>query len=488
MTGERDNLRPSEAPAVVVADTGETLTHGEFEERTRRLITTLHEAGLGPGSVMAMLAPPGPDAMVVYAAARRAGLTFAALDHSRGLGELAYVVNDSGAAALFVDARLGVDTASLCRLTPGVRLRASLGNALPEHLEFERCLQASAYPGEGQPECFVLRYSDGTMARPVAVSVSRSNRRRGQLRSPVVAALAKTYEVTDATVLFSVTGLADPVAEQLYAAVLIAGGTVVTTSVNAPSDLLAALASSRATLAHLLPAQLEALMQVPSDERHAADLSALAAVIHSSAPCPLRAKQSLIRWLGPRVHECYGGAEHEVLTFIDGLAWLGHPGSVGRGVRGPAQARDADGRVLEPGDQGVVWFAADPEGRQWVTLGDVGVVDPEGYVYLVGRADAEQVVRLHPGVADAALVSNGADVRLTLVVQPRPGVAADRRLEREVIAMLAPVGLGRQVDVEFVGELPRTGSGRLIRRRLRASYDGAVSVAPVVPRARGSSQ
>lgn len=485
----RESERLGDAPAVIVADTQESVSHAELDEGSRRLVTVLDEAGLQPGSVVVLLAAPGRAAFEVFAAARRAGLQFAALDHSLGLEELAYVVNDSGAEALFVAEDLGALAGPLVRLTPSVRLRVFLGSGLPDHLDYSTCLQAPPSLGPDHAASTHVHYSDGTIARPVAARLTRSNLAEDQLTSPVLAALAPHHRVSAKTVLFSTTSLADPVAAQLYASVLILGGTVVTTRDAQATSALAALGNHPVTLAHFVPGALQALLRLPEEMRRAVDVESLAAVVHSSAPCPRWVKQSLIAWMGPVVHEFYGGAEHEALTFIDADSWRWRPGSIGRGVRGPAQACDAEGGVLAPGEPGVIWFATDLDGhREWVTLGDIGWVDPDGYVFLSGATDAEEVVRLHPGVADAALVRDVTGTRLTLVVQPGPGVAADHRLEREVVAMLAPADVPGPVEVEFVGKLPRTGSGRLVRRRLRASYaDPRVSPDSTVPQPRRPS-
>jgi long-chain acyl-CoA synthetase len=226
--------------------------------------------------------------------------------------------------------------------------------------------------------------------------------------------------------------------------------------------------------------------------------------IHAAAPCPIPVKERMLEWWGPVLHEYYGGTEGNGLTALGPEEWLAHKGSVGRAVFGEVHVVGADGEELPPGREGAVYFARgagfayhnDPEktrsaydARGWSTLGDVGYVDADGYLFLTDRKanmiisggvniypqETENVLITHPKVADVAVFGVPDEEfgeAVKAVVQPLDPRDAGPALERELIewcrARLAHPKCPRSVD--FEAELPRHPTGKLYKRLLKDRY------------------
>jgi fatty-acyl-CoA synthase len=281
------------------------------------------------------------------------------------------------------------------------------------------------------------------------------------------------------------------------------GATVVVMERFDPRQCLEVIARYRVTHAQFVPTMFVRMLRLPPEERNAFDVSSLRFVVHAAAPCPIPVKRQMIEWWGPIIHEYYSGTEDIGSSHITAQEWLAHPGSVGR-PRDECHIVDADGLELPPGQPGVIYFAGgrsfeyynDPEktasvtnDRGWRTLGDIGYLDEDGYLYLTDRQahmiiaggvniypqEAENILAGHPGVADVAVIGVPDDEMgeaVKAVVQPADPGAAGPDLEEELLAYcraeLAGYKCPRSVD--FVTELPRDDNGKLYKRRLRERY------------------
>jgi acyl-CoA synthetase (AMP-forming)/AMP-acid ligase II len=259
----------------------------------------------------------------------------------------------------------------------------------------------------------------------------------------------------------------------------------------------------RVTLAQFVPTMFVRMLRLPEEERTQFDLSSLQVAMHAAAPCPVPVKRQMIDWWGPIIHEYYSGTEDIGSTFITAEEWLAHPGSVGRPLE-ECHVVGPDGEELPPGEEGVVYFAGgrtfeyhnDPEktasvvnDKGWRTLGDIGRLDADGYLYLTDRQahmiisggvniypqEAENVLAGHPAVADVAVIGvpdpeMGEAVKA--VVQPVDGADAGADLAAALLdhcrAELATYKCPRTVD--FVDALPRDPNGQLYKRLLRERY------------------
>jgi len=283
------------------------------------------------------------------------------------------------------------------------------------------------------------------------------------------------------------------------------GGTVVVMERFDPEQVLALIEKHRVTHTQLVPTMFSRMLKLPDAVRRAYDLSSLEVAIHAAAPCPAPVKRAMIDWWGPIILEYYSATEAMGMTVCDSAEWLAHPGTVGRSVYGELHVLDDEMREVPAGETGRIWFKTaspfeyfnDPvrtaevssPDRTMSTLGDIGHVDEDGYVYLTDRAsfmiisggvniypqECENLLVTHPKVADAAVfgVPNeemGEEVKA--VVELMPGVAQGAETEAELIAFcrerLAHLKCPRSID--FEAELPRLPTGKLYKAPLRERY------------------
>jgi long-chain acyl-CoA synthetase len=271
-----------------------------------------------------------------------------------------------------------------------------------------------------------------------------------------------------------------------------------------PEAALAAIERHRVTTAYMVPTQFVRLLRLPDATRSRYDVSSLEVVVHSAAPCPVEVKQAMLDWWGPVIWETYGGAEGAA-AIAKPHRWLERPGTVGRAVRGVTiRILDEEGNDLPSGETGNIYvevpsrsfsYRDDPELTAAVhrgtafTLGDIGYLDTEGYLFLRDRAkdmiisggvniypaEVEAVLGAHPSVGDVAVIGVpdpewGESVRA--IVEPAPGSAPSADLEAALIAFcrsrLAGYKCPRAID--FRAQLPRTDTGKLLKRLLREDY------------------
>jgi long-chain acyl-CoA synthetase len=255
------------------------------------------------------------------------------------------------------------------------------------------------------------------------------------------------------------------------------------------------------------------MLKLPEEVRAKYDVSSMVSAVHAAAPCPVPVKEQMIAWWGPVIYEYYAGTEGNGFCFITSQEWLAHKGSVGRAVMGELRICDEDGEALPPRSEGVVHFANGPplsyhnapekvaEGTNkhgWTTLGDVGWVDEEGYLYLTDRKsfmiisggvniypqEIENLLIGHPKVADVAVVGAPHEEmgeQVVAVIQPMDWADANDGFRTELIAFcrsgLSGVKLPRQID--FMEELPRHPTGKLYKRLIRDAYwEAAGAAAP----------
>jgi acyl-CoA synthetase (AMP-forming)/AMP-acid ligase II len=266
------------------------------------------------------------------------------------------------------------------------------------------------------------------------------------------------------------------------------------------------------THGQFVPTMFVRMLKLPEEERRRHDVSSLRVAVHAAAPCPVPVKEQMIAWWGPVLVEYYAGTEGNGVTFIRSEEWLEHRGSVGRSLGAPLHICDEAGEELPVGETGLVYFDSpdglpfeyhndpdktrgtlNPRHASWSTLGDVGHLDEDGYLYLTDRQaymiisggvniypqEIENVLVMHPAVVDVAVFGVPDDdmgEQVKAVVQPAPGSEtggeAGAELERRLVAYcrehLAAVKCPKSID--FAAELPRLPTGKLYKRLLRDPY------------------
>jgi long-chain acyl-CoA synthetase len=283
------------------------------------------------------------------------------------------------------------------------------------------------------------------------------------------------------------------------------GGTVIVMEHFDPEQYLSLIPKYKVTHSQLVPTMFSRMLKLPAEVRNKYDRSTLEIAIHAAAPCPVQVKEQMIEWWGPIIHEYYGATEGLGFTACDSTQWLAHKGSVGKVMIGDLHILDENMQPLPKGTPGEIWFKTatpfeyfnDPERTQATrsadgtmsTVGDVGYVDDDGFLYLTDRSsfmiisggvniypqECENLLITHPKVADAAVFGvpdEEMGEQVKAVVQPMPGVPAGPELEAELIefcqAHLAKLKCPKSVD--FMDPLPRLPTGKLYKKPLRDKY------------------
>jgi long-chain acyl-CoA synthetase len=494
--------------AAIMAGTGETVTYGELERRSAQLAHVLHDAGLRPGDVVALLTENNLRAFEVYWAAMRSGLFITAVNNRLKPDEVAYIVSDSGATALIVSAELAATAEAIAAQTTGVKLRLAYGGPVKGHDRYEEAIAAASdVPFADQPQGATMLYSSGTTGRPKGVRPTLPERQVSEPGETLAALAQLFFGVTQDSVYLSPGPIYHAAPLRWCGAIQALGGTVVMMKRFDAERAVAAIADRHVTHAQFVPTMFVRMLQLPPEARDRYDISSLRVAIHAAAPCPVEVKQKMIDWWGPVLVEYYAGTEGNGMTAVDSGTWLTKLGTVGRAVSGAVRICADDGTELPAGQTGTVYFENDempfayyndpgktraaqhPAHPTWSTLGDVGYLDEDGFLFLTDRKaftiisggvniypqETENVLALHPAVYDVAVIGipdpeMGESV--AAFVQPAPGAVPGPELEQEIIAFVKSKIAGYKAPrtVRFVDDLPRSEAGKLVKSELKARY------------------
>jgi long-chain acyl-CoA synthetase len=493
-------------PAYIMAYSGETVTYGELDARSNQSAHLFRELGLQAGDAIAIFLDNHPRYYEILWAAQRSGLRFTCLSSKLTTGEVEYIVKDCEAKALIASKALADTALEVAPAIPGVALYMVGGEAGPFRSFEDARASLPTTPVEGQTAGRAMLYSSGTTGRPKGV-------KRGGVVDPAIDAPnplsmigQALYGWTPDTVYLSPAPLYHAAPLGWSMAVQALGGTVIMMERFDPEDALRFIEQYKATSAQWVPTHFVRMLKLPPAARERYDMSSLQAVFHAAAPCPVPVKEQMIAWWGPIVHEYYAGTEGNGFCAINSAEWLAHKGSVGRGLTAQVMICDEDGEPLPPRAEGLVYFAGGGEfeyhrdpgktaesrnKRGWTTLGDVGWVDEEGYLYLTDRKsfmiisggvniypqEVENLLIGHPKVADAAVVGAPDEEmgeKVVAVIQPMDWADAGDALRDELMAYarqhLSHVKAPRVID--FMAELPRHPTGKLYKRLIRDAYWG----------------
>ncbi|MFQ5478937.1 MAG: AMP-binding protein [Candidatus Binatia bacterium] len=496
-------------PSHIMAGTGETVTYGELDDRSNQLAQFMWNAGLRRGDHVALFMENHPRYFEVYWAAMRSGLYITTVNRYLSAEEAAYIVDDCGARLLVASAALAEVAEPMAERIPGCKLRLMTDGTRPGYEAYEDAIAAfPATPLDVQPRGETMLYSSGTTGKPKGVW-------RPLLECtiddphPLPALFGALFSMDEDTVYLSPAPLYHASPLGFTAATLSLGGTVVVMERFDAREALRAIEAFRITHSQWVPTMFTRMLKLPGEERLRHDLSSHRVAIHAAAPCPPRVKSQMIEWWGPILVEYYGGTELNGLTFIDSKQWLDHEGSVGKPVIGTIHVCDDEGKELPEGEDGLVYFelpempfryhndetktrsAQHPRHSNWSSLGDVGHLDGEGFLYLTDRknfmiisggvniypAEIEHALVTHPEVVDVAVIGVpnqefGEEVKA--VVQLLEGREGSTELEQELLEYcrerVAHYKCPRSID--FEEELPRLPTGKLYKRLLRDRYWG----------------
>ena len=495
-------------PAVVMAGSGFTQTFAELDAAANRLSQVLRSAGLQPGDHVALCMENHDHYLEVLWGCRYAGLIFTAASSRLTSGELAYILDDCGAKAFVTSRYLADQAAEIVADTPGVQLRLMLDGTIDGYESYEEATaRHSSEPLADRIAGTDMLYSSGTTGRPKGVLQPFEQRPLETSAMAVAELLKALYGATSESVYLSPAPLYHAAPLRFCMAMHTIGSTVVVMEHFDAEQYLQLVEKFHVTHSQVVPTMFVRMMKLDPEVRVKYDLSSLQCVIHAAAPCPIPVKRGIIEWFGPVVHEYYAGTEGNGFVYCNSEMWLSHEGTVGRPIGCVLHICDDAGEELPIGESGTIYFEGgasfeyhnDAEktkgsrhAKGWSTLGDVGYVDDEDYLYLTDRKaymiisggvniypqEAENVLVTHPKVVDVAVfgVPNddfGEEVKA--VVQPVEMPADDaaaQALASELIQFcrseLADVKCPRSID--FREELPRHPTGKLYKRILKDEY------------------
>jgi acyl-CoA synthetase (AMP-forming)/AMP-acid ligase II len=492
--------------AVIMAGSGQTITFAELNAAANQLAHVLFDAGLRPGDHIAFMLENRWEFLAIAWAAQRSGLFYTPVNPRLQTDELAYIVDDCGAEVFIASKAVAAGAVSLSADTPRVRLRLMLDSVADGFVSYEEVTAAApATPLPGEVEGADMLYSSGTTGRPKGVKTALPLEPMGTPNS-LYRLMSLLFTPDSDSVYLSPAPLYHAAPLRYCLAMHRFGATVVVMEKFDPEQALAAIEKYRVTHSQWVPTMFIRMLKLPAEVRAKWDLSSLRYAVHAAAPCPIPVKEQMIEWWGPVLHEYYSGTEAACFTYVNSADWLTHKGTVGRSLVGEPHVCDSDGGELPAGTIGTLYFAngptfeyhgdpaktaasRDPKGRGWATLGDVGYVDEDGFLYLTDRVshmiisggvniypqEAENVLAVHPKVADVAVIGvpdpdMGEQVKA--VVQPVSMAEAGPELAAELIAFcrdnLAHYKCPRSVD--FRADLPRHPTGKLFKRVLRDEY------------------
>jgi acyl-CoA synthetase (AMP-forming)/AMP-acid ligase II len=502
-----DDVDPN-TPAAIVAETGDTITYGELEDRSRRLARLLRARGLEVGGHVAVLLDNHLRYFEVMWAARRAGLYLTPINWHLGADEAGYILTDCGATALITSSRFADLTDGLGAQLDAVTTRLSIDGGLDGFDDHEGALAAHpAEPVEDETEGLPMFYSSGTTGRPKGILPPLPGTPFGT--GGMADQLAAMYGIGAGTRYLVPAPLyhAAPLGWSLGAQR--GGSTVVLMQRFDPETALRAIEEHQVTHAQFVPTHFVRMLKLDPEVRQRYDVSSLQVAIHAAAPCPVEVKHQMFDWWGPILHEYYSGSEGAGFCAVGPDEWLEHPGTVGKALMGTPHIIGDDGTEQPPGEVGQIWFEGaaafeyhgDPaktaeafDAHGWATLGDVGYLDDDGYLYLTDRVshmiisggvniypqEIEDLLVLHDTVADAGVIGiPDADMgeSVLAVIQPAdPNVDTDElaaELDRFCREHLAGFKCPR--SYRFTDELPRLPTGKLLKRRLREQHGGSTA-------------
>jgi long-chain acyl-CoA synthetase len=498
--------RTPDRAAMIESSTGEIVTYQQLDERSNRFAQYLYAAGLRRGDTMALFMENTIRFLEVVWAARRSGLYLTAVNRYLTADEAAYIVDDCDATVLVSSLARADVAAVLPGRLPRCRRFLMTDGTIEGWTSYEESVAACPPdPLDTQWLGELMLYSSGTTGRPKGV-------RRPLLQATVdqddaLSQFVRGYGFDNTTIYLSPAPMYHAAPLAFSVGVQCNGGTVVMMPRFDPEDALALIERYRVTHSQFVPTMFVRMLKLPEPVRRRYDLSSHRLAIHAAAPCPINVKRDMIDWWGPIIHEYYGGTEGNGMTRIDSEVWLRHPGSVGRPIVGVLHICDETGQDLPVGKPGLIYFERDtmpfayhkdpdrtrasqhPRHPTWSTLGDVGYVDAEGYLYLTDRKafmiisggvniyprEIEDTLVGHPAVRDIAvfgLPDPDMGEQVKAVVEPMDGFTPSSDLAAELIAYarahLAHYKVPKSVD--FVDALPRLPTGKLYKQGLRAEY------------------
>jgi long-chain acyl-CoA synthetase len=494
-------------PALIMAQSGEVVTYAELEARSNRLAHLFRAHGLRRVDHYAIFMENNARYIECCSVGARTGLYYTCVNSFLTPEELAYIINNSESKVLITsEAKRKVAAAALASC-PKIELCLIADGEGDDERVLNLDEATAPYPATPVADETLgtaMLYSSGTTGRPKGILRPLPLQPASQ-RLPLYTFLDKLWRYRDGMIYLSPAPLYHSAPQAAVSLAIDRGATVIIMESFDAERFLQLVQTYKVTHSQLVPTMFSRMLKLPEAMRRRYDLSSLEIAIHAAAPCPVPVKEEMIAWWGPIIHEYYGATEGLGFTACDSAEWLAHRGTVGKVLFGELHVLDAEMQPCPTGTPGTLWFktaspfeyfndpvktkeAHSPDSSM-STVGDVGYLDEEGYLYLTDRAsfmiisggvniypqECENLLITHPKVADAAVfgVPNedlGEEVKAA--VQLMPGIAPGPEVADELMAFCA-AHLARQKcprSIDFEAELPRLPTGKLYKRLLRDRY------------------
>lgn len=493
-----------DSPAFVMAKTAEAVTRREYDRRINRLAQYFVDMGLQPNDHIAILMENNSRYFEVVDAATDAGLVYTPISTHLKLSETEYIINNCEAKVLITSQHMKDLAAELLELTPNLKHRLMVGGEVDGYDSYEETV--ARYPADPIPwgnAGYAMFYSSGTTGQPKGIMQQNEVIPVGETH-PHKKLLHSLYHMNEDMIYLCPAPLYHTAPLVFSMITMDVGGKVIVMERFDEEDALKFIEKYRVTHSQWVPTMFIRMLKLPEGVRSKYDVSSMILAIHSAAPCPVQVKEQMIEWWGPVLLEYYTGTEGNTMIMINSQEWLEHKGSVGKCYIGKIHILDEDENEMPVGDPGLVYIengnpfeyykepkkTADSRStKAWSTLGDIGHLDEEGYLYLTDRKsnmiisggvniypqETENLLILHPEVMDAAVIGIpneefGEEVKA--VVQPRDMDKAGPELEKELIEYcrenISHIKCPKSID--FSSDLPRTPTGKLKKHLLKERY------------------
>ncbi len=504
----------ADQPAIIMAGTGETITYAEYEARTNRLAHLFRAHGLKRLDHFSIFMENNSRYLECCGAGERSGLYYTAINSHLTGDELAYIIDNSDSKALIVSRQtlqVALDAMAQCpKLELCLLIDLTDGPPPSDRGPFIDFIEeTSKYPDTPIDDEYLgasMLYSSGTTGRPKGIVRALPETTPSDSLA-LFQFLMTAWRYREGQIYLSPAPLYHSAPQGATGLTIRQGGTVVVMERFDPEDYLRLVEKYKVTHSQLVPTMFVRMLKLPDDVKHKYDLSSLEVIVHAAAPCPVPVKEQMIEWWGPKIIEYYAATEGIGYSTCDSYQWLEHKGTVGQVILGVLHVLDEEFNEVPNGTPGTLYFesptnlnywhdeektkdAKTPDG-QLTTVGDVGYVDDDGWLFLTDRKtfmiisggvniypqECENLLITHPKVQDAAVFGvPNADLgeEVKAAVQLMPGIDASPELERELIAFcqehLSKQKCPRSID--FEDELPRLPTGKLYKRLLRDKYWG----------------
>ena len=490
-------------PAFIMGASGEVVTFAELDAKANQIAQLLRASGIQTGQHIAMMLKNCREFIEVVFGCSRAGVVFTPISTHLKKEETAYIINNCNARLFIASASLASVATEAAEHAPELLRKFIVGG---ETAGFEDWQSAVA----SQPSDEI---SDQSLGVPMLYSSGTTGKPKGIFRAPQntdldaphpLKLVGAYYGFSDTTVYLSPAPLYHSAPLFYNTLNMTGGGTSIIMDRFDPEQALALIERYEVTHSQWVPSMFIRMLKLPEGIRERYDVSSMQRAIHAAAPCPIDIKRQMINWWGPVICEYYSSTEGVGFTLIDSEDWLAHPGSVGRPLTGVPKILDDEMKVLPPGEVGQIYFDEigrfeyfDEPGktdeafdtRGWGTVGDMGYLDADGYLYLTDRknfmiitggvnvypAEIEGLLVTHPQIADAAVfgIPNeeyGEEVKavVQLLNHDEAGDALAGDLILWMKERLSSVKVPKSVD--FMEQLPRMDNGKLYKRHLMEAY------------------